>query len=129
MKLIYYRILFLVVISSSTIIFPINSFAVTKTWDGSDDVWDDGASWSPTGVPTNSDDIVITAGEAVILSVNGECASLDVSGSGMAIVNHNDRKLTVTGDAKVSGSGAQLRANLGIFIKRFTESSRKLIRY
>ena len=103
------------VIMSTAIFFAINSFAVTKTWDGSADVWNDDASWSPTGAPTISDDAIVNAGQAVVLDVDGECASLDVSGTGFAIVNHADRKLTVDGNAKVSGSGAELRVNTGLF--------------
>jgi len=105
----YFAIIFTI------ILFSINSFAVTKTWDGSANVWDDGSSWSPAGAPTSSDDAVVTAGQAVVLNVDGECASLDVSGTGFVIVNHTNRKLTVSGDAIVSDSGAQLRANLGLF--------------
>jgi len=103
------------VIIFAVIFFSINSFAVTKTWDGSADVWNDDASWSPTGAPTISDDAIVNAGQAVVLNVDGECASLDVSGSGFVIVNHTDRKLTVSGDSIVSDSGAELRANLGLF--------------
>ncbi len=109
-QLIYYFIIIF-----TAIVFSINSFAVTKTWNGSPDVWDDSSSWSPAGAPTSSDDAIVTAGQAVVLNVDGECKSLDVSGSGFVIVNHADRKLTVSDDAIVSDSGAQLRANLGLF--------------
>ena len=115
MKYIKIQLNYSFVIIFITIFFSLNSYAVTKTWDGSADVWDNDVRWVPVGAPTSSDDAVVTAGQAVVLSADGECASLDVSGSGFATVNHADRKLTVSGNAKVSDSGAQMRVNRGLF--------------
>ncbi len=96
------------------ILFSFNSAAVLKTWDGSTDLWNDGTHWSPAGVPTSSDDVQIASGMAVVLNADGICSSLDVSGTGFAIVNHADRTLRVEHDARVSNSSAELRANLGL---------------
>ncbi|RLD10718.1 MAG: hypothetical protein DRI44_05375, partial [Chlamydiae bacterium] len=105
------------IIICTAIIFSLNSYAVTKTWTGGVDVWNDGANWSPVGVPTSNDAVVVNVAndQAVAINADGECASLDVSNSGMAIVNRSDRTLTVDGDAKVSGLNSELRANLGLF--------------
>ncbi|NLF38890.1 hypothetical protein GX586_05555, partial [bacterium] len=78
------------------------------------DVWDNGARWSPAGAPSAGDDAVVTSGWAVVLTADGICKSLDISGAGWAIINNASHKLTVSNDARVSGSGNQLRANVGL---------------
>ncbi|MCC6724821.1 MAG: hypothetical protein IT258_09950, partial [Saprospiraceae bacterium] len=60
--------------------------AGTCTWDGSVGDWSDASKWSPAGIPSSTDDIVI----------NGGLVTLDISVS----VN----SLTLSGDATLSGT-------------------------
>ena len=71
MKYIKIQLNYSFVIIFITIFFSLNSYAVTKTWDGSADVWDNDVRWVPVGAPTSSDDAVVTAGQAVVLSAVG----------------------------------------------------------
>ena len=49
-----------------TLLVTAAGFAETKTWVGGDSDkptdWDTAANWSPSGVPTSSDEVVINSG-------------------------------------------------------------------
>jgi hypothetical protein len=64
----------------------------TKVWDGStNNNWNNANNWTPTGVPTNTDCVVIpnTANDPEILGTN-------YNGLGLNLLIHNQSELTVT---------------------------------
>ena len=71
---------------SSLIFFTIlfsNATAQTKTSAGSGD-WNNANTWSPTGVPTAANDVVITSNHRVNIVSNSACRSLTVGTGGSA---------------------------------------------
>ncbi|WP_369765997.1 T9SS sorting signal type C domain-containing protein [Flavobacterium sp. WC2429] len=75
-------------------------FAITKTYTATSGTWNNAANWSPSGVPTSSDDVVIPAGKTVTISANTSVKSVSVSG---ALTINNGIVFTVGSDA-LSGS-------------------------
>jgi hypothetical protein len=64
-------------------------------------LWNNSATWSPAGIPTSSDDVVIAAGHTVNVNSTGcVCRHLTVSGSLGLVAN----TLLVRGDYTVTGS-------------------------
>ncbi len=60
-----------------TMFFAQNGFAVNKTWNGGSGSWSVAASWSPVGVPNNSDFVTINSGTVSISNMtNAECAGM-----------------------------------------------------
>jgi hypothetical protein len=58
--------------------------ACTKTWGSSSGSWSDPTAWSPSGVPTNTDDVCITASGTYTVTLppeGGQAASLTLGGS------------------------------------------------
>ena len=58
----------------------------TKTWNGSTADWytNSGGDWSPAGDPGASDDVVISSGEAELLSGDAAIAVQSISVGGRA---------------------------------------------
>lgn len=75
-------------------------FAVPKTYSGANGLWNTAANWSPSGVPTGSDDVVIPSGKIVAISANIEVKSVSVSGA----LKINDGLLFTVGSNLTSGS-------------------------
>jgi len=75
-------------------------FAVPKTYSGANGLWNTAANWSPSGVPTGSDDVIIPSGKIVAISVNIEVKSISVSGA----LKINDGLLFTVGSNLTSGS-------------------------
>ncbi|MEP7325413.1 MAG: hypothetical protein ABI836_05640, partial [Gemmatimonadota bacterium] len=107
--------------------WPLPAPGATRTWNGSASTdWSNAANWSPAGVPTAADTVVIgivsnepvlTAGSAAqTITISGPTASLDLNGHSLGIggdllvsnsavivmQNINDQ-LTVTGNATFQG--------------------------
>lgn len=90
--------------------FSFTFFAQTKTSTGSGN-WSNPAIWTPTGVPTSTNDVVITSNHQIGLLSNGICRSLIVgtgSGAQLRYSDNTARSLTVTGNITI-GNGAQIR--------------------
>ena len=79
------------------------AFAVTKTYVGaSNGNWSIATNWSPNGIPTASDDVIIPSGKTVIIT--GTCYAFSLSLSG--ILNMNDAsRFDVTNDFSVNSGG------------------------
>jgi hypothetical protein len=80
----------------------------TKTWNGSTGTWATAGSWSPTGIPLSTDDVVINAGSVTIagqtcnnLTIGGTCT---ITGTGLT-VNGTFSKIT-TGTATFTHTAA-----------------------
>lgn len=78
--------------------------AVTKTYVGpTDGNWNTAANWSPSGIPTVSDDVIIPAGKNVTISATSFANSISISGS----LKINDGiRLDVTTDFTVNTGGS-----------------------
>lgn len=62
------------------IVFPLTVFS-QKTFIGSTTNWNTAANWSPNGVPTASDDVIIPSGKSVSVTTNSYAKSITISGS------------------------------------------------
>lgn len=75
------------------------SFAVTKTSVASG-TWTTASTWSPSGAPANTDDIIISDGHTITFSANTTCRSLTFSdgsvSSTLSATGTTARTLTVT---------------------------------
>src|SRR4051812_18718120 len=90
-----------------------NAAADTKTWVGGGGNWHTPANWSPVGVPSATDDVVIAAGTPSISTGDAAVGSIDLT-SGLSV---DGRTLTVGATATsaiaatVSLTSATLRLN------------------
>lgn len=78
-----------------------------KTWIGSQSSsWDNGANWSPSGVPTIDCDVIINNNVACQISTkNAEAKTITISNTGNLTIN-NEGLVTVKGKVEV-GTNAQ----------------------
>jgi hypothetical protein len=98
--------------------FPIVAKAVTKTSTGTGN-WSTAGTWSPNGVPTSADDVIIASGHTITMNGNaGNCLSLTINGTanwtqtrttnvgagGLALNNAGNISGTATGTLNVSGN-------------------------
>ncbi|NMH28170.1 MopE-related protein [Flavobacterium silvaticum] len=61
-----------------------------KTWNGSaDSSWNVGANWTPSGIPDDTDDVIIPTGSTVNLNVNTSIKSLSLQGTAVLDINAN----------------------------------------
>jgi hypothetical protein len=112
MKKVFFLSLFFMLMVSISI------FAVTKTLKsggGGSLNWDSNGSWTPSGIPSTSDDVVIAASSnSLTIDANAICASFTIeTGYSRTISFSGTFTLTVSGDwtnngAPVLGSGSVL---------------------
>ncbi len=78
--------------------------ATTKTYVGpTNGSWNTAANWSPSGVPTATDDTIILSGKIVIISATSYAYSISISGT----LKLNDGiRLDVTDDLMVNTGGS-----------------------
>lgn len=82
----------------------LQSIAVTKTTTGNGN-WNSPSTWSPSGEPSSSDDVIITTGHTPNVNVsNGQCKSLTIQ-SGATILIGNSKKLTINNTSGLTVSG------------------------
>ncbi len=85
-------------------------FAATKTYNGpASGDWNIAANWSPSGIPTSIDDVIIPLGKSVTITVDAEAKSISVSG---ILTINNSKILTVYGNVDVA-NGAKFNAGTG----------------
>ena len=86
-----------------------NVAQTTYSWVGGNGNWNLATNWSPNGVPTSSDNVLITTGGTytVTLDVDATIADITVGGAtgGFQAFLMNGRALTVNGTATISDSG------------------------
>ncbi len=89
----------------------LTTFAVTKTTTGNGN-WNSPSTWSPSGQPSASDDVIISTGHSPNVNVsNGQCKSLTIQ-SGASLVIGNSKKLTINSTTGLNVSGT-LNVNSG----------------
>lgn len=75
-------------------------FGAMKTYSGpANGDWNTAANWSPVGIPTSNDEVVIPSGKTVQIIANSEAKSITLSGS----LTVNSAKLLTVGSDLVSG--------------------------
>jgi len=74
----------------------------SKTYTGASGSWNVAANWTPSGVPTTSDDVIIPSGKSVSVAANAVAKSISLSGS---LSLNNGVTLTV-GTSSLSGDFA-----------------------
>jgi hypothetical protein len=86
------------------LIFSGDAMAVVKTFANNGN-WNSTNSWSPSGVPTSSDDVIIPTGKTPNVNIsNGQCRSLTIQ-AGASLLIGNSKALTVNNTAGLSISG------------------------
>jgi len=99
----YLRKLFLI---SALLLLGFFQTQAQKTWTGAVSTdWNVAGNWSPSAVPTSSDDVIIpsgTAHTATVLSVDGSAHSLTIN-SGAALNLFSGRTLNLSGNLAISG--------------------------
>jgi G8 domain len=96
-------------------LLAINGIAATKTSTGSTN-WGTNSTWSPSGVPTASDDVIIAANHTVSQNVNStSCKTLTVNASGTlnipsgkTLTIANTTGLTVNGTLNINSGNITL---------------------
>lgn len=69
-----------------------------KTYNATSGNWNVAANWTPNGVPTSTDDVIIPSGKTVIINVNAEAKSISVIGK---LTLDTTLKLVVYGNFEV----------------------------
>jgi len=91
----------------------VNSFAAISYFSagaGPSD-WLNPNTWTPVGIPTNVDNVTISAGHTVQISLNGgACLNLTINGS---LIWTSNKSLSVHGNYTVSASGIESAPSLG----------------
>jgi urease beta subunit len=84
-------------------------FAQTKTWAGTTTDWHTPENWSPAGVPTASDDVIInTATFKPVISSNASAKSINISVTGALLTVNSDATFTV-----INNEGSALQISNG----------------
>ncbi len=84
--------------------FSIQLNAAVKTYTGTGN-WNNNNSWTPSGTPSSSDDVIIPTGKSPNVNINnGQCRSLTIQ-TGASLLIGNSKKLTVNNTAGLSISG------------------------
>lgn len=96
MKINLYKLMFIGIFFLK--VFSLNSQTKISTGNGN---WNNPGTWSPSGVPTTTDNVLITANHRVDITSNGACNSLTIGTGGNAQLRFSsgtDRVLTVNND-------------------------------
>lgn len=94
----------LIFIAIISFLFTGKVVAVTKTFANNGN-WNSNNSWSPSGVPTSADDVIIPTGKSPNVNIsNGQCRSLTIQ-TGASLLIGNSKALTVNNVAGLSISG------------------------
>ena len=98
-----------------TLGLSISMFGATKTWvGGASGSWNDGANWSPAGVPGNGDDVVFDNQTlSITFSANDACLSLTLQNNADITFAPADatanRKLTIRNGSLTVNNGCTIR--------------------
>ncbi|MFE3847058.1 T9SS sorting signal type C domain-containing protein [Flavobacterium sp. LB3P45] len=92
------------------VLLPTVVFA-QKTYNSTSGNWNVAANWTPNGVPTLTDDVIIPSGKTVTVTANASANNLVIIGTGVLTVN-NGITLTVYGNVNID-SGAQFNSGTG----------------
>lgn len=94
------RLVSYLVFTALVSLFAVQSWANTHTSVTSGD-WNNASTWSPSGVPTSSDDIVITAGHTITVTANASIVNVTFannSNSTSHLIVNSGITLTITND-------------------------------
>jgi fibronectin-binding autotransporter adhesin len=98
------------------ILLAVSNLAIsaTKTFNGGATTWDASGSWSPSGMPGPSDDVIINSGTCTILATTSspdpQCASLTINGGALTVLSTTaiaiSGNLSMTGGTMTLGSSS-----------------------
>lgn len=96
-------------LSSSATGNQITAAAGTKTSNVSSGNWNTSGSWTPSGVPTSTDNVIIKDGHTITINANAQCNNLTVGqgNSGTLRIGNSTtaRNLTINGDLLINSGG------------------------
>ncbi|MES2431859.1 MAG: hypothetical protein V4556_13075 [Bacteroidota bacterium] len=88
-----------------------------KTWTGAiGSNWNDAGNWSPSGVPTGSENVTVSTGTSIIANTAAACNNLTCNSAGMIISISSSNSLTINGactltQGKIDINGQTLTLN------------------
>lgn len=89
--------------------------AGTKTSNVSSGNWNSNGSWTPSGVPTSTDNVIIKDGHTITINANAQCNNLTVGqgSSGTLRIGNSStsRNLTINGDLLINNGGSLIAGN------------------
>ncbi|MBK7965294.1 MAG: T9SS type A sorting domain-containing protein [Bacteroidetes bacterium] len=86
------------------LLFSNTASAVVKTFANNGN-WNSSNSWSPSGVPTSADDVIIPTGKSPNVNINnGQCKSLTIQ-TGASLLIGNSKALTINNTSGLSIAG------------------------
>ncbi len=120
-KLLLFRKILVVLLTTILIAVGNSGWAqITKTFipTGNGGIWNSTTNWSPNGLPTASDNVLIPKGKDVSLSISDAvCASIIIGdgngGSTVFTFNVSSAKLTVTNGVTLGNGGALVMTSGG----------------
>jgi len=79
--------------------------AATKTWNGTATLWSDPNGWTPAGVPTGTDDVVIDSGTPEVSAGDAAAGSIALADTASLTIS-TDRTLTIgtTNASSIAGN-------------------------
>ncbi len=102
--------LFLLLQAGLTCMFMNESRASTKTSVKSGD-WTDASLWSPSGVPSSSDNAVIAATHTVTIDNDNTIQNLTVN-AGATLLWNQDKRITINGNFTVNGTATMNKGEI-----------------
>jgi len=104
----------------------------TYSWIGGSGNWSVAANWSPNGVPTAADNVLITADGTYTVTLDVDTTITDISiggASGVQTLSLSNRTLTIIGDGAVNNNGVVSLSNSTISGNGTLTNSGSLITY
>jgi hypothetical protein len=84
--------------------------------------WNNSSTWSPTGVPGASDNVIITVGNTVTLTADAACTNLSIGAWGSEVLALGAYNLSVSGNISRTG-GMSITASTGYVILNGTSQT------
>ena len=85
------------ILSLGALLLALPAGAVTKTWQGANNgEWGTAGNWTPNGVPSNADDVVINVARTIRLSAGIAAVAASVSIGAGATLNDRNSGSTLT---------------------------------
>lgn len=73
--------------------------------------WNTASSWTPSGVPSATDEVIIQQGHTVTMNTNAVCNNLTINGT-LQYTTTNNRSLTIGNNLLISNTGSFITSNL-----------------
>src|SRR5205085_12587821 len=84
------------------ILFSTEAAAITKTTVSSGN-WNNSSIWSPAGVPSSNDGVIISSNNIINLNADGVADNITISQGG-SLIGISNVELDISGNATINGS-------------------------